>query len=136
MYYDLSSDKMPKTSPLISQLTPKKVRAIASTIKILATKSMGMSIKAREHNMPIPQILKMIFLICLLDVSAPFVNWKRLMYDKRRKKATAEVLWIMCEILTGNWKNPTMSLAAGQLQGNMTIINPKKPARRCPSACI
>ena len=48
---------------------------------------------------------------------------------KRVKNRTADVQWIMCEVLTGNWKKPTMFSATGQLQGNVTIIAPHTPER-------
>ena len=101
---------------------------MASTMNVFAKKLTGKTINAKEHSMPIPQILKMIFLVRLLGVSLPCVNWHRLMNDSSRKNATADAQWMMCEIFTGNWKNPTMSLAAGQLHGNKIIINPKMPA--------
>ena len=49
------SFNIPNACPLTNQLMPKKVNAIASTIKVLAKKLTGRIINAKAQSIPIPQ---------------------------------------------------------------------------------
>ena len=49
------SFNIPNACPLTNQLIPKKVNAIASTMKVFAKKLTGRIINAKAQSVPIPQ---------------------------------------------------------------------------------
>ena len=118
-------------SAFVSQLTPKNIKAIASTIHIPdETLKILNGIKRRnDAAIPIPQTLYIMFLIFffLLSILSPLVNKKNELNASKQKNAIAQALCIPPLTALGIWNVPTSDKLV-DAQGNKQIPRANKPA--------